>query len=195
MVTVRLGKPKGDERLYPLGDGVRLLRVNILCLAGAALALICLALPWGIETNHEATPDYPAGYDFHTQLRLTDPINFEGDAHLTSILMIVILGGVISAISPLGGFVQLLGVMSYVAHMGRYTEALSVPIPWITAHFSYGGGFYLAIFAVLVTLLSTMIPFGIRGFSLYNPISGERPTIRQRLLVWDWREAANRESP
>ena len=161
------------------------MRVNILCLTGAIVALACLALPWGTVTNHEHLGDWE--HTSTTEYRLTDPVNFEGDAHLTSIFEIVVLGGIISIFTSLGGFVQVLGVMSYYDHMGHYLEGMSVPTYWITAHFSLGAGFYLAVFAAIVTLLSVLFPFGIRGSGIYNPLSGEKPTMLQRLLVWGWK--------
>jgi hypothetical protein len=182
-----LEKPIGEERRYNIAKVVGMVRVNLLCLAGVAIALTSLAFPWTIVTSHWYPP---SGEITSTEgYRLTDPLNFEGDKPLTLIFEIVVVGGILSIFTPLGGFVQIFGIMNYSYHMRHYSPVIPIPTfpgDTLVAYFSYGPGFYLAILAAIVTLLSILISFGLRGRSFYTPLPGVKSTIRQRLLVWGW---------
>ncbi len=164
-----------------------MVRVNLLCLAGVAIALTSLALPWTIVTSHWYPP---SGEITSTEgYLLTDPLNFEGDRPLTSIFEILVVGGILSIFTPIGGFVQLFGVINYSYHMRHYSPVIPIPTnpsDTLVPYFSFGPGFYLAILAGVVTLLSMLILLGLRGSGLYTPLSREKPTIRQRLIVWGW---------
>jgi hypothetical protein len=158
----------------------RHLRVNLLCLAGALIILVSLALPWGIETTGYIGSEI--GYRYPIQL--TDPINFMGDERLTSIAVIVVLGGVISIFTPLGGIIQLLGVVSYFRHMAPSVGTLPGPAYFIWSRFSFASGFYLAVFATAVTLLSVLVPVGVRYRHVYHQFSERKLSLLQRMVVW-----------
>ncbi len=131
------------------------MKVNILCLAGAALGLVALFLPWW--TGFELGLGMMIDRDYMlVQDVLLDSAEY-GSLFVVACTLYVV-GTLLAFWSPLGGLVQIPAVMGFLAlfgseigvHRGEDTIAL---------------GAYLGLVSAIVTTVSLLVPLGI-GYSI-----------------------------
>ena len=152
-------------------DSAAKLRVNVLCLAGALIALAALGSPW---FTHQTVSAHPliTEYESHNLFMVLDQ-SFGLEAMLASIVFIV--GTAAAFVTPLGGFLQAFGVFWFwqVRHAITGTLATS---GWIDKNY-FDYGFYMGIISCALVVSSMFIPLGI-GYIL------RRKTLWARLTIW-----------
>jgi len=153
------------------------MRVNVCCLIGAVVALLCLALPWSTSAWE------PGSYKEHFYLSDKVYTAVGGEPRLIITMIVLIVGGVASLFTPLGGFVQFLAVANYLRELGPRIGTVPMTGPQVV-HFYFDIGFYLAIWSTLLTLLSATVPFGFGYSGLYSPFSKRTLSWKHRLLVF-----------
>lgn len=154
------------------------LRVNLISLIGAVLVLVSLVLPWGIEWFESVNGPAP------DSILLTDQIDFQGSSRMYSVAIILVVGAIISALTPLGGFVPLYGAAAYFSKMSLWIGLVPIPGFGPAPQFQLGPGFYLAVAAGLTSIASMIWPVGPGYSGLYFPFSPRRLTVSRRMLVW-----------
>jgi hypothetical protein len=155
------------------------MRINICSLFGAVLALMCLALPWSTQVWE------PPGYTVHYYLsdEVEMRVGHEPYERTIFAMTTLIVGATVSLFTPLGGLILLLAVVDYFVEIGGQVGVFPTTGPQ-DIHFYLDLGFYMAIWATLLTCLSAIIPFGLGYSGLYSPLSGRKLSSKQRLLVW-----------
>lgn len=155
------------------------MRINVFCLFGAIVALICLALPW-------------AGQDWHPrddieEYYLSDEIEMrsghEQYERMTLALVVFIIGAGISLFTPLGGLLLLVAVADYFVEVGGQVGTYQTT-GYGHIHFFLDIGFFVAVWATALVCLSAVLPFGVGYSGVYSPFSRRKLTYRERLLVW-----------
>ena len=155
------------NRIHTDDRGPYQIRINMLCLIGAVIAVLSLSMPWIlIQADGSNDPTYIGAFE------LDDPI--PGIRSLPETLQysltIFIIGTVIAFFTPLGGIPQLMG-------------SVGVLLTTITTKLEDGQmGVYLGAGAAVVgsvcVLLSLLTPLGI-GYSV-----GHRWGVSGRLMTW-----------
>ena len=161
------------NRLFTISrlDSAAKFRVNMLCLAGALLALAAIGVPW---FTHQTVSAHPliTEYESHNLYMVLDE-SFGMQAMLAAI---VFIGGSAAAfVTPLGGFAQAFGVFWFwqtrYAIVGTLTSN-----DWIDKNY-FDSGFFLGIVASAMVVASMFVPIGI-GYVL------RRKTLKARLVIW-----------
>lgn len=115
-----------------------LVNVNILCLLGAALAISSLFQAWIVRRDISYIPLSI----IHLSLFLFDP------DFLMPFVILFMIGAAFSLLSPIGGFVQLSGLIGFAMVMSSgYNDA----------DLQIGYGFLIAIFACAFTIMSGFV--------------------------------------
>jgi hypothetical protein len=140
---------------------------------------MCLALPWSTAVWE------PPGYTEHYYLpdEVEMHVGPESDERMIFAMVVLIVGAIISLFTPLGGLIQLLAVVDYFIEVQSQLGTIPMSGPQ-DVHFYLDMGFYMAIWATLLTCLSAIIPFGLGYSGVYSPFSGRKLPFKQRLLVW-----------
>lgn len=131
------------------------MKVNILCLAGAALGLLALFLPWwtGFELG--------LGMMIDRDYMLVQDVLLDSTEHgslFVVVCTLYVVGTLLAFWSPIGGLVQIPAVLGFLAlfgseigvHRGEDTIAL---------------GAYLGLVSAIVVTVSLLVPLGI-GYSI-----------------------------
>lgn len=152
-------------------DSTAKFRVNMLCLAGALLALVAMGLPWFTHQTVSAQPSITQ-YDSHNLFMVLDQ-SFGTEAMLAGIVFIC--GTAVAFVTPLGGIGQAFGALWFwqTRHLIVGTLATS---GWIDRNY-FDSGFYIGIVASAIVLASMFVPLGI-GYIL------RRKTLLSRLIIW-----------
>jgi hypothetical protein len=152
-------------------DSTAKFRVNMLCLAGALLALVAMGVPWFTHQTISAQPSVTQ-YDSHSLFMVFDQ-SFGPEAVLAAIVFIC--GTAVAFVTPLGGIGQVFGALWFwqTRHLIVGTLATS---GWIDRNY-FDSGFYLGIVASGMVLASMFVPLGI-GYIL------RRKTLLSRLIIW-----------
>lgn len=152
-------------------DSAAKFRINLLCLAGALMAMAAMGLSWFTHQTVSAEPVITT-YD------RTSLFMFIGqDLGVQTLLAaLVFLGGSAAAfVTPLGGFAQVFGIFWF--WQARYVLVGTLAgSDWIDKNY-FDSGFYLGIVASALVLSSMFLPLGI-GYIL------RRKTLRTRLIIW-----------
>ena len=131
------------------------MKVNVLCLAGAGLGLLSLFLPWW--SGHEVVLGALIPQDYS----LIQDVLLRPEIYTSAILVAAVLfvaGTGMAFLSPIGGLVQLPGILGFVALFNqdigtrRGTESFEL-------------GVYIALIAAVLTTVSLLIPLGV-GYGL-----------------------------
>lgn len=147
------------------------LRLNALCLAGALLALVAIGLPWFTHQTISSQPLVTQN-ESHSLYMVLDQ-SFGIEAMLAALIF---LGGTALAfVTPLGGIAQAIGVLWFFQTRYLIVGTLLTP-GWIDRNY-FDSGFYVAIVATGLVLVSMFLPLGI-GYIL------RRKTLAGRLVVW-----------
>ena len=152
-------------------DSTAKFRVNMLCLAGALLALVAMGLPWFTHQTVSAQPSVTL-YESHNLFMVLDQ-SFGTEAMLAGIVFIC--GTAVAFVTPLGGIGQAFGALWFwqTRHLIVGTLATS---GWIDRNY-FDSGFYLGIIASAIVLASMFVPLGM-GYIL------RRKTLLSRLIIW-----------
>ncbi len=161
------------NRLFTISrlDSAAKFRVNMLCVAGALLALAAIGIPW-----------------FTHQVVSVDPFHIENDSHNLYLVIdqsygmqamlaaiVFICGTAAAFVTPLGGFAQAFAVFWFWQTRNGITGTLTSS-DWIDKNY-FDSGFYLSIIACAMVVASMFVPLGI-GYVL------RRKTLRARLINW-----------
>lgn len=141
------------------------LRVNLLCVIGALLALLAVALPWLMTSSSSGQ----GGVEYNLYWYATEDSVWKIGA------MVFILGSAAALVTPLAGIPQLIGVLwwwgSAKSSIGTSDVGSQV---WTTG---LGYGFWLGLFAAAVVLASLLFPIGF-GYL------GRKGSVKARLFSW-----------
>jgi len=161
------------NRLFTISrlDSAAKFRVNLLCLAGALMALAAVGVPWFTHQMAYTNPPITE-YDSHSLYMVLDQ-SYGIEATLAGIVFIA--GTAASFATPLGGFAQAFGIFWFWLARNEITGTLTSE-QWIDKNY-FDSGFYLGIIACATILASMFVPIGI-GYIL------RRKTLAARLAVW-----------
>lgn len=141
------------------------LRINLLCVIGAFLAFLAIALPW-LTLGVSAGPG-SAEYDLYWYTTETSAWKIGA--------WIFILSSAAAFVTPLAGFAQLIGAFWW---WGSARSVLGTSVigshTWTT---EIGLGFWLGVFAAAVVLASLFFPIGF-GYL------GRKGSMKARLFSW-----------
>jgi len=142
------------------------LRINVLCLVGAFLAVICLFLPWAVA--HEkigSDKAYLGAFDFNKSFLGIHlfPDNFRNAVTL------FLIGTVVAFFCPVGGILQLLGSLAFLLTTVTTTSE--------TIDLTYWIGAIIAPVSSVLVLGSLIYPLGV-GYE-----AGKRDAISRLLSV------------
>ncbi len=142
------------------------LRVNLLCLLGAVIAVVALFLPWAMTPDHLGEEIGIGAFDFDEPL--SGGSEFP-DSFRYSVTLFII-GTVLSFLTPLGGIPQIVGSVGFVSTVltSRIPEHDLIP----------GIGVVIALLAAGIVILSFLEPVG-TGYS-----RNQEPTLAAKLLTW-----------
>jgi len=131
------------------------MKVNLLCLAGAAMGLLSLFFPWWQGS------DLGLGLMIDRDYMLVQDVLFDSTA-FGSLFMVActmyVVGTFLAFWSPLGGLVQVPGVLGFLAMFGsevgvrRGEDTIAL-------------GAYLGLVSMIVVVISLLVPLGV-GYSL-----------------------------
>ncbi len=148
-------------------DSSEKLRVNLLCVLGAFIAFVAIALPWftSVSSNYGS----PQETDYSLYQYITENSAWEMGA------WIFVLSSAAAFVTPLAGFTQLMGLLWGwgSARSGLGTSVVGA-LTWTNG---LGSGIWLGAFAVAVVLVSILFPIGF-GYL------GRRGSIKARLFAW-----------
>ena len=178
------------------------MQINLLCLAGAALGLFCLFLPWGVYTSGSPIHN-PHEYAF-----LTDeewyagnfqhyPLSAAVDLLLPAIAFSV--GSLVAFITPLGSLGQVSGIVIFYIRVDPLTKNGVETFKSFTLvgeglnHLSYAVGFYLATCAAALTCVSLLAPMVLEYSK--DGIRLSRRGWPPRQILMAWRRYTNPRSP
>jgi hypothetical protein len=141
------------------------LRINLLCVIGAFLAFLSVALPW-LTTSVSGGN---GGTEYNLYWYITENSMWKIGA------LIFVLGSAAAFVTPLAGFAQMIGLLWW---WGSAKNSLGEGIigsdTWTT---ELGLGFWLGAFAAAVVLVSFVFPIGF-GYL------GRRGSVKARLFSW-----------
>ena len=152
--------------------------VNALCLIGASLAVMAVFLPWASTTLVNASDNLTHQYPATPIDYVSSHMDFQGvGTEPFAVAITVLLAGVVfSFLTPLGGFVQLVGLALFYLNVGDYlvTRVDIPPYSFFRTELDYG--FFVGIVAVGITILSFFFTLERRPIrDLFR---------RDRLLTW-----------
>jgi len=161
----------------------RNLKINSFCLAGAIIGLGSAFLIWisGIPVLFPqggaslSAIDYAYCPNGAPLLAAITNLMFQySEIHFAIIIFLVGTG--LALVTPLGGFLQLSGLIAFWSFTGE-SMGTHVAHPEVEWTLSYGPGSYVALFAVFIVLSSPIFQA-----CLYR--RAEKPSLRERFLVW-----------
>jgi hypothetical protein len=141
------------------------LRMNLLCILGAAIGLASLFTVWttwrgfdvwgmlyqkpftGLDLLNGKVPFSPLPVHY-------SPLPWTDTRILST--MLVLAGSLIALVSPLGGFPQIAGALYFLSWSPLYYSSEY----YFSSHFVLGIGPFIALGAGLITLLSIVLPAG-----------------------------------
>lgn len=131
------------------------MKVNILCLTGAALGVVSLLFPWwqGVE--------YGLGIAIDTNYMLVQDVLLESTDYGSMFLVactLFVVGTLLAFWSPLGGLVQVLGALGFFA---LFSSEIGVRRGEDTIAF----GAYIGVTSMVIVVVSLLVPMGI-GYSV-----------------------------
>jgi hypothetical protein len=143
------------------------LRINILCLIGAIIAVVASILPWLNNLLSLSAGESPIdlAFSFHYS-------KWNG-LQLTSIIFV--LGAFVAFFTPLGGIVQLTGVLFFIATVNAINNEIFAIYAF--NRFSIEWNIAFGIVSASISIVSMMIPLGI-GFK------GHSINFSDRLLTF-----------
>ena len=146
-------------------EGVTLnARVNLLCVAGAALGLVVLFVPL-LEVSGEGE---------YVLSEILQQSQLYGTGFALGVTLFL-LGAVIAFLTPAGGFLELVGVMTYLYLVPQaYQDFDGKASPAL--------GTYLAIGSTVVVIVSLIVPLGL-GYPKRNRLWNEMLGIAARFLT------------
>ncbi|MBU0684894.1 MAG: hypothetical protein ABIE25_07295 [Thermoplasmatota archaeon] len=149
-------------------DSSAKLRINLLCVIGAFIAFVAIALPWltmNISTSSiQISPLESNLYQF-----------MKGSSAWKVGAWIFILSSAAAFVTPLAGLTQLMGLLWW---WGSARNSLGTSVVGdLTWTSGLGNGIWLGAFAVAVVLVSFIFPIGF-GYL------GRRGSIKARLFAW-----------
>ena len=167
------------------------MRVNIVCLAGAILGIVCVFLPWAVVTL-----SFVIGGQAHVSRTLgIAPVDFFNntlDPDLLGLMYAAILftiGSAVAILTPFGGTGQLAGIAFFGLKLKdflRYLIPMPMTMPTVGVGWKYsssfGPWFYLGILAAMLTLASFAVSVRFDSSSKYRLKASLRMPIRERLL-------------
>ena len=142
------------------GEGGRW-RINALCLIGAIIGIFCVVTPW---TFNIITGEFIRHFAFDsiTPFDVARGLSFDNvviSANTTIAVLIMILGIAFSFITPLGGFVQLGGLIAYAAYTPYIISRVRIPEAIVKVD-NFVFGFFLGLLSASLCLLSIWKPLG-----------------------------------
>lgn len=169
------------------------LRVNLLCLLGACLGLVCLAFPLLTVTFTDYhRPGAPTTervlYMSSNQLAGTwmDPPILQHADWL--IAFIAFFGGALLAFgTPLGGAGMAAGLLEYYIALGDEFDAIAARLShlsFVVTSVGWDAAFYMGILATALVLMSAILPVGPGYSEMYEKWPFRGWHLRKRLLVW-----------
>lgn len=149
------------------------LRINLLCVSGALLGFVAMALPWILESERIG-----AGVWQHYDLNWY----FYADRGVDVVALVVFLvGSAMAFLTPLGGLFQLAGVLSFAT--SRSGDIRTITAGEITQSLEWGVGLFFAVISSAIVIASLFVPIGI-GYE------SKRRSIGKAFLAWGEAEPA-----
>jgi ribose/xylose/arabinose/galactoside ABC-type transport system permease subunit len=142
------------------------LRINMLCLFGAMLAVVSLFLPWAMIQNQLADETNIGAFDFDEPLAGGSEFP---DSFRYSITLFMI-GTALSFLTPLGGIPLMIGAVGFISTSLTSNITNHDLIPWL--------GAVIALLSAGVVLLSFIEPTGM-GFD-----SEKEDRMVAKMLTW-----------
>lgn len=169
------------------------LRVNLLCILGACLGIVCLAFPILTVTMVE----YHGPLTLTTERVLSMSSNQLADTSMDPPILqyaewlmafVAFFGGTLLAFgTPLGSVGMAAGLLGYYLALGSEFDAvadrLSHPGVVVTS-VGWDAAFYIGILATALVLVSAVLPVGPGYSEMYNTWPFRRWRLKERLLVW-----------
>lgn len=141
------------------------LRVNVLCLAGAVLAVLALFLPWGIMQTEGADTWTNAGaYDFGE----TNEGDHSYPSNFRYSVTLFLIGTILAFLTPIGG------VLQFTGSLGFMLTASTIALEGTDLKFWIGATVGLS--SSLMVLLSLAVSIGV-GYET------EKPNAMSRLFT------------
>lgn len=172
-----------------------MVRVNVLCLAGGLLGILCLAVPLMTVTMTNWVLAYPPAIEYGSQQSqeyMTSAVFLGNHVRLTmeSLDLVLapvlfLLGTLIAFVTPLGGALMATGMVDYslVVGTGTFQRAFEGPeTSFASVHWE--AAFYIGILAAVVVLVSIIMPLGPGYSGVNNPWPFKGLPVKERLLVW-----------
>ena len=141
------------------------LRINLLCVTGAFLAFLAIALPW-LTTG---VPGGQGSIEYNLYAYITESSTWKIGA------WIFILSSAAAFVTPLAGLTQLMGLLWWWGSAKSNLGASVIGSDTLTTEL--GLGFWLGAFAAAVVLASLVFPIGF-GYL------GRRGSVKARLFSW-----------
>lgn len=166
-------------------------RLNLICLAGAILGVVCVLLPWAVASLHLVGD---GNDNIHYQLDLSPSRFFKNslDEHLLNLeyaAAFFAIGSLAAFFTPFGGLGQLAGIVIFGLKL-KDSLYYMLPVPRLIIPQGYSWqrtydfsiGYYLAILAAAFTLASLIISVRTVLPGSVKPKVSIRSPIRERLL-------------
>lgn len=142
------------------------LRVNLLCLVGAVVAVLSLFFPWALVQDGQGPETPIGGFEFDEPVaggsELADGFRYS--------ITLFIIGTVLAFITPLGGIPLITGAVGFITTSFSSTSPDYDLIPWL--------GVVIALLSAGIVVLSFVEPIGF-GYEY-----GQEPGLAGRLLTW-----------
>ncbi len=172
-------------------------KINLLCTIGLMISLLSLMLPWGsVVVDHPISPttiflDYPSHYLTGSPDQDAYSItNLSGVSYaiIAACMLLFLAGVMVSAISPIGGLLQLMGASAYLWILNGISgdrvvvddSLLLADFHWVgylICHANIGPGSILGLIGAIVVTSSMIWPASIHHRSAPANLS-------ERLLTW-----------
>jgi len=152
-------------------------RVNVLSILAAMIGIVCVFLPWLVESY--SNPYFHLNWH-DDYMSLFWSFSNAWDAYFMAAGALFIFGSVLCFISPLGGFPQLAGVILYAMGISLDFGDFYMPRSFY-ATLTYGLGLYLGLAASIIAISSfiytrrLLVP--VRFFSIKASDEGRAPIV------------------
>lgn len=149
------------------------------CLVGAALGLVCFAVPSIVVV-------FPSGYqEYHYMFDTWDQ---NSRYFLIFAPVALFIGSAVAVVTPIGGMSMALGVVSFYSSIRPQIQTIVMGFfphgsePGLG--YQWGAAFYVGILATSLVLLSIVFPFGPGHSNVRSPWHHNHCSWKGRLLVW-----------
>ena len=170
-------------------------RVNLLCVLGALIGLMCVAVPILTLTTHYYRLGQTGSMEYHLYMSASEFVNVHFDPPPIEsadflVALVVFFGGVALAfVTPLGGVGMAVGIVGYYGVLSSKFDAMRSAFSWghpgvIVTSIHWGAAFYVGILATVVVLVSSILPLGPGYSEMHKPWPFGRRCVKERLLVW-----------